>query len=216
MCWWLETRAGAVASRTSWLCWDFCSLKAWKLISQCQHGQLIFNNWPTWVRTFFFASFSSVRRVGLMCPTSFKIQLTFIYVCLCLHNINFHQMMWTTYREPVIDINLLRFLFFAFNSCKQRVKEKKDFKWFHDRVDLLTVFFLLLFASPWLWKIVLRTRAGKRQIMIKNTRPGFDYCTLKFLEFFCGVRVAIFKINAEMIFNLKIKKIGYFLMSMSW
>lgn len=141
MCWWLETRAGAVASRASWLCWDFRSLKAWKLISQCQHGQLIFNNWPTWVRTFFFASFSSVRRVGLMCPTSFKIQLTFIYVCLCLHNINFHQMMWTTYREPVIDINLLRFLFFAFNSCKQRVKEKKDFKWFHDRVDLLTVFF---------------------------------------------------------------------------
>lgn len=118
------------------------------LLSESLKIDLAMPTWTTHIQQLanmssdvFFASFSSVRRVGLMCPTSFKIQLTFIYVCLCLHNINFHQMMWTTYREPVIDINLLRFLFFAFNSCKQRVKEKKDFKWFHDRVDLLTVFF---------------------------------------------------------------------------
>lgn len=82
---------------------------------------------------------------------SVKFQLTFTYVCLCLHNINFHHV-WCGHHieSQVIDINLLRFhsafLIYA-RSRRKKIERKKKVRDLNDFTFELTCWrFLFLFS----------------------------------------------------------------------
>ena len=114
----------------------------------------------------------------------FETQLTFIYVCLCLHNINFHPMMWTHIESQVIDINLSR----DFLLIYARQQRKKKFKRFHERVDLLTTLFFCLVRDRlsgffrWIWSL---WRRWKRDELRWRTHD-WDQVTRFVHTYFCG------------------------------
>lgn len=90
--------------------------------------------------------------------TSFGTQLTFIYLCLCLHNINFHQMMWTHIQSQVIDINLSKDFLLIYAERQQ----KKNLNDFTSELICWRLFFRGSSFIPLLMMVWL----------LKNTRPG--------------------------------------------